>query len=188
MKQTTILEIVSRVSKPNATTAGNVFVAVGAVTMLVGVASRVAPNPGSSVADPIYTPYTGPMVLGLPSGEDGTIRSSDRNVIIAFRSDCPWTHASIDSWNRIANALSERVPNGNAIAISGEPREIAAQYIEDRGLRFGLVEAADSLMRAWDIKRVPTTLVVDKSGVVLGAWVGALNALRAREVLAVISR
>ena len=94
------------------------------------------------------------------------------NVVFAFSSTCPACEANAPRWLELARPLSGRV---SLLAVGNEPRVTMDAWIERHGLPLPNAVVPQTPV-SWGVGAVPTTMVVDRQGVVVAAIVGVLDA------------
>jgi len=106
------------------------------------------------------TTLTGaPVTIGAAEGE--------RQVLFFYRSDCPYSRASIPAWNRIAEAADSRA-DLSAYGVALDSLHVALQHAAEHDLRFPVTTLPErKLATLYRIVGVPLTMVLDKDGRVL---------------------
>ena len=102
-----------------------------------------------------------------------------RQVLIFFRTTCPYCRASMPAFN----AIAERLAPDSQIAIYGvalDSANAARAYVTEHGLRFPvLAELAPRLVGLYRVSRVPLILVVNEQGRLAYARLGVLESAAA---------
>jgi hypothetical protein len=117
-------------------------------------------------------------VPGLSTG------NSDKTLIVALRSSCPYCSASMDFYRRIARA---RTGQFRMVALVPEPLENAKNYLAGQNIQFDQV--VSFLPGSLRIRAVPTLLLVGRGGDILHkSWNGLLRPTQEQEVLDALAR
>jgi peroxiredoxin len=127
------------------------------------------------------TPHAGVFVTPMPtvtlSGEEvvlGEPAAPGFQVLYYFTTTCPYCLASIPAWQEIASRAAEH--GISVYAISLDPAEDAAAYVEEHGLSYPVVTLPHHKYRAlYRTRRIPQTVIVDAEGQVAYGRSGVLT-------------
>ncbi len=110
------------------------------------------------------------------SGDSVTIGGLDAGmqILFFFNTSCPYCRASIDGWNRVAQAVED----SDSVKVFGvvlDSARAAQKYALDHELQFPVAVIPERrLAQLYRINRIPLTLVVDGAGRVAFAKAGEL--------------
>jgi len=123
-----------------------------------------------------------PMPVGAP-------RATRFQLIFVLNSRCPWCARSIPQWNEIAQSLGSRLGNSNVdiVGLSRDSLAEASRYSLRTTLSFPLGVFPDRrTMILTKATAVPATLLINSSGRVVYAHVGAVIDGSLRDTLAIL--
>jgi peroxiredoxin len=124
-------------------------------------------------------------------GQQATLGFGDarrRTLLFVISTTCPWCEQSVPQIQAIARAVrGDRV---RLMAVSIHDPAPTRSFAAEQRVDFDLVCAAasDEFQRDYRIEGVPTTLLVNGDGVVLGVWEGAITPELAREIESAVQR
>jgi len=102
-----------------------------------------------------------------------------RQLLLFFRTSCPYCRASTPAWN----TLAERLQTHPEIAVYGvalDAAEAAKAYAAERQLRFPVIARPDPrLVGLYRVSSVPLILVLNENGRMAYARLGVLDSPRA---------
>jgi len=102
-------------------------------------------------------------------------------MVIFFRSDCPYCEATAPEWTRIFRETHL----ASLIVVNAESRDTARSWLQSHNLpTAGLLTADESteLAKTWNVTHVPMTVVTDAAGIVSYAHTGMLDHQAASQV------
>jgi hypothetical protein len=105
-------------------------------------------------------------------GEPG---EGERQMLLVFDTRCPYSRASLRSWN----ALAERLAGDSGVSIYGiclDSLEASRSYAMERALAFSVVSLTERRAQGlFHLRRVPQTLILDDEGRVVFTRLGVLE-------------
>ena len=123
----------------------------------------------------------------VPANPKLELAGAEQTLILFVRSGCRYCTASMPFYRQLAEAARHQAGGVRLVAVSHEPREILARYLEEHQVR---VDSAVSLspaeLRHFRVNGTPTLLLVTRKQVVRKAWIGQLNEPQQRQVFASI--
>ena len=160
-----------------------VYVVLGGVT--AGGVQLVRQNRALTHANRVLLqratqPHAGLFVPSYPAVTlDGTPVTlgavGHRQVVIFFRTSCPYCRASTPAFN----ALAERLAPDSTVAVYGvalDSVDTARAYAAEHGLRFPVIaELAPRLVGLYRVSSVPLILVLNEQGRMTYARLGVLD-------------
>ncbi|HLH43740.1 MAG TPA: hypothetical protein VKV74_12175 [Bryobacteraceae bacterium] len=159
------------------------YVAVAAVC-LVRVRSYVTSDHAGARTSP---QAMAAKFVGTRVGVDQTSGSapSDVTLVVAMTTSCVYCKASAPFYRRLLENVAPDIPRAvQTVAVMPEGKDRAADYLRDSLLlRFSSVVQDMPGLR---VSATPTLLVVDREGIVRGAWVGMLDSSAEDEVVATL--
>ena len=161
---------------------GALAVALALVGVL-GAQNRSLERRYFKLAEQARLPYPGLTVpafdaatLAGDSVRIGESREGSAQILFFFTSTCPHCKATLPAWNRIASEAGRQ----GEVAIYGiqlDSAQSGLEYAEAHGLGFPLVTLPDPRIRQWyRVRLVPTTVVLDRTGLVIYARGGEITA------------
>jgi len=106
---------------------------------------------------------------------------ADRTLVMALSTQCHFCSESAGFYQRLLRAASvSKVP---VVAVFPQPTAEAREYWASHGLALGGVDLEQAPLKAISVSGTPTLIVVDRNGLVAGAWVGKLAARGEAEVI-----
>ena len=137
------------------------------------------PNVAVSGAQP------SPLIPGtkLPLLDGVSYEKAPLTVALVVQSQCRYCAASMPFYERVAKM---RTPNGLQLVVaSKESTQTTTDYLTQRGVQ---VDAVTMLKNnEFPTTGTPTLVLVNRRGVVIGSWLGQLNARQEAEVTAQIT-
>jgi hypothetical protein len=166
-------------------TATNAATIITCVAVVAVLADRWFGKPPERLP-PTYE--VGEAITDLPAVD---FRVAERTLLLAASEDCRYCEASIPFYKRVASRLgagSGATPV-QVVLITVDDHVRAQRFVQSSGLTNAqVVRLTPEAMNALKVPGTPTLLLADRSGKVVGAWVGKLNEEREREVLAAIAQ
>jgi hypothetical protein len=142
---------------------------------------RLRGTPAATAPDAAYQP--GDVVPAL----DGySYSSADATLILAVRSTCAFCTQSMPFYARLAEEVSRSKGAVTLVGISSESTEAIHQYFGRHDIKLESVRSVP--INQFRIPGTPTLVLVNRSGVVEGAWIGALDAEREAVVLSAVKQ
>lgn len=146
-----------------------------------GGSSRVAPEPVSSLdrGDRLED-------VGLESlaGDKKALASvlNGGGLLAVFTTTCPYCEATLPFWSELAKEVTQR--GWSFVPVSLHDAERTRAYLSSRELGWSTwTPGSPDDRQALNVKLVPTTALVDRSGEVIAAWRGALDEHLVEEIL-----
>lgn len=102
---------------------------------------------------------------------------NDTTLLLFLRTDCHFCTASAGFYKRLIGAA----PQTPVVAVFGEPTAQGRDYLTS--LDVAIPDVRQAPHRSAGVSATPVALLVDRSGVVKGRWIGLLDAPRETEVL-----
>jgi peroxiredoxin len=135
-----------------------------------------AVKPGSHVAPFSYRTLAGQRAT---LGFDG---SRKRYLLFVISTTCPWCERSIPEIREITRMV--RSDGVQPMVVSIHDPDATRSFAAVQHIDFDVVCAAssDEFQRGYGIEGVPTTILVNGDGVVLGAWEGSITPELAHEI------
>jgi peroxiredoxin len=110
------------------------------------------------------------------------ILSSKVGVLAIMTTTCQFCQLTLPQWGNIAEELNQR---GAAFAaVSLDSLDDTRAYVERNNIDFDVAVLDAAEYGRLGVTSVPLTLAFSEGGEVLGSWSGALDAIRANEVIA----
>lgn len=162
----------------------NLLLAIVCVVLLIqnralkqgGAHATGAVKPGSHVASFAYRTLSGRQATLAFDG------SRKRYLLFVISTTCPWCERSIPE----IRAITQMVRNGGVqpLVVSIHDATATRDFAAAQHLDFDVVSAAssDEFQRGYGIEGVPTTILVNGDGVVLGVWEGNITPELAHEI------
>ena len=161
---------------------GALAVALALVGVL-GTQNRSLEQRYATLAEQARLPYPG---LAVPAFDAATLagdsvrigesREGSAQILFFLTTTCPYCKATLPAWNRIASEAGSR----GEFAIYGiqlDSAQSGLEYAEAHGLGFPLVTLPDPRIQQWyRVHIVPTTVVLDRTGLVVYARGGEITA------------
>ncbi len=164
-------------------------VSLGALTValalvgVLGTQNRSLERRYAALAEQARLPYVGltvpPFDAATLDGDSVRIGKSGEGsaqILFFFTTTCPYCRATLPAWNRIASEAGKQ----GEVAIYGiqlDSAQSGLEYAEEHGLGFPLVTLPDPRIRQWyRVRLVPTTVVLDRTGLVVYARGGEITA------------
>lgn len=129
-------------------------------------------------------------VPSVHEGERVTVAGYDwsqanTTALLAISSQCHFCEQSLPLYRTLGNVARQAKGSFRVIAVSAEPRETLANYLEKRGVN--LQGVFNSSLSKLGVRGTPTVLVVDRKGVVQSVFVGKLNNAREGQLMSRIA-
>jgi thiol-disulfide isomerase/thioredoxin len=122
--------------------------------------------------------------------EVGGAAEGERQLLLFFRTTCPYCRASLPAWTEIATSLqAEEQSKVRVLGVALDEDQAAVRTYRDQyGLRFQVITFPNEKLRRWyRAGLVPLVLLLDSEGAVLYARPGVLESSQARDsVLAAV--
>ena len=116
-------------------------------------------------------------------GSDISYAASEQTLALVIRSDCPYCQASIEFYKKVA--VATRNSKKTQIVAVFPKRDVQwSSYLQEQGVPVAKTVQLD--LRPTQIRATPTLLLVDRSGVVRGNWVGVLADAEQRRLLSLL--
>jgi peroxiredoxin len=127
----------------------------------------IEPQPGLFVpAYPAVTIERVPVTLGAPG---------QHQVLIFFRTTCPYCRASTPSWNKVAARLEDQ-PEIGVYGVALDSADAARAYAAERELRFSVIARPDPrLVALYRVSSVPLILILNQNARIAYARLGVLT-------------
>ncbi len=150
---------------------------------VLGTQNRSLERRYFALAEQARLPYRGLTVpafdaatLAGDSVRIGESREGSAQILFFFTTTCPYCKATLPAWNRIASEAGSQ----GKVAIYGiqlDSAQAGLEYAESYSLSFPLVTLPDPRIRQWyRVRLVPTTVVLDRTGMVVYARGGEITA------------
>lgn len=148
----------------------------GASGILAPTAAQNAPVQAQSDLVGAKAPY-----LDLPdvAGNHVSLDSlSGTPIVLVFWST--WSSTAADQIDILDSFLQSASPESSLVKViavdSEEDRSVAASFMKRGGYRVqALVDASGEVSQSYDIKSLPTTYFIDRSGIIRDAYAGVLS-------------
>ena len=106
---------------------------------------------------------------------------ADRTLVMALSTQCHFCSESAGFYQRLLRAASvSKVP---VVAVFPQPTAEAREYWASHGLAPSGVDLEQAPLARISVSGTPTLIVVDRKGLIAGAWVGKLAARGEAEVI-----
>jgi len=106
---------------------------------------------------------------------------ADRTLVMGLSTQCHFCSESTDFYQRLLKAATaSKVP---VVAVFPQPTAEAQEYWEAHALASNGVDLEQSPLDRISVSATPTLIVVDRKGLIAGAWVGKLAASGEAEVI-----
>ncbi len=140
----------------------------------------VEPRAGLFVPEyPVTTIDQAPVTLGAVG---------QRQVLIFFRTTCPYSRASTPAWNAVAARLQDH-PEISVYGVALDSADATRTYGADHQLRFPLIARPDPrLIGLYRVSGVPLIVVVSEEGRMAYARLGVLDAAAAVDSVVTAAR
>jgi thiol-disulfide isomerase/thioredoxin len=155
-----------------------ILLALGAI-LLVGCSKPAALPPGSPVQVKVQTGFRAPDVEGVDVATGQPIKLSDlrgQPVLLNFWATtcapCKMEMPDMDQFYREAGGKLRILSVGQA---PYETKEKLAAYAKDRGVTFNVVYDGGKAADQYGIVGLPTSLFIDKDGIIKSIHVGQLS-------------
>lgn len=112
-----------------------------------------------------------------PEGLD--FSKNKKNIILVLRKTCRFCEESVPFYDQLARETQFR--DVRIVALMPSDLSEIRQYLDSAGL--SKVEARQFSLESLGISATPTLIMVNESGIVLGAWVGKLSPEVEKEVI-----
>jgi hypothetical protein len=158
----------------------NVAIIVVAVLLGTVVVKRLImarPAPGGRLAAAQAESVKPGTKISLP-GFDWSRK--DTNVVLVLQKGCHFCSESAPFYQRLARAASDR-DDLRLVAALPQSEGEARQYLNALQVPLGEVRQTD--LASIGVRGTPTLLLVDKTGVITGEWIGRLPPDKESEVL-----
>ncbi|MGH9800030.1 MAG: peroxiredoxin family protein [Blastocatellia bacterium] len=120
--------------------------------------------------------------LDLP---DVNWEANGHTVVVAIRKGCPYCDESAPFYQRLNSEIS-RQKNVAIVAVLPDAIENSREHLKKLGVPFS--EVREARLRSVNVSATPTLLLLDKTGVVVGGWIGKLSKAEEDKVLEVLAR
>ena len=159
----------------------NIVTIITCAVMCLYLVSRWTAGGGS--ASRAATPYA--VGDEVESIADVSFQASPATAVVFVQSQCRFCTESMPFYRELAEIPDRLARHVRIVAVSPEPMEQLRQYLKSHELTIDLAIGGHRVSTR--ITGTPTLIVVDRKGVIRGAWSGRLSEAGQKEVVKVIS-
>jgi hypothetical protein len=107
--------------------------------------------------------------------------ANDRTLLMSLQTTCHFCSESAPFFRRLTAAAAGKT---RTVAVLPQPPDVAKRYLDGLGVRVDEIKQAS--LPGIGVDRTPTLMLVDRSGVVRGAWTGELASEDEADVLSAV--